>query len=73
MWPELTSLKIDANIQKQIKINSFYKRYSERQLNEINSLEKDKYLSISKKINYKKCSGLSNELKNFWRDTSQTT
>ena len=25
MWPELTSLKIDANIQKQIKINSFYK------------------------------------------------
>ena len=63
MWPELRLLKVEASIQKQIKINSFYKRYSERQLNEINSLEKDKYLSIRKTIDYKKCSGLSNEVK----------
>ncbi len=63
MWPELRLLKVEASIQKQIKINSFYKRYSERQLNEVNSLEKDKYLSIRKTIDYKKCSGLSNEVK----------
>ena len=61
MWPELRLLKVEASIQKQIKINSFYKRYSERQLNEINSLEKDKYLSIRKPLIIK--NGLSNEVK----------
>ncbi len=63
IWPELNSLEIEASTQKQIKIDSFYNRYSERQLNEINSLEKDKDLNIKQGIDYYKCSGLSNEIK----------
>ena len=63
VWPVINSLSLDNKIERQIKINSFYDRYSERQKMEILELEKDKSLKISKKIDYKKCSGLSNEVK----------
>ena len=63
IWPELKTLGINREIENQIKINSFYKRYSERQLNEINDLEKDRLLKIKSSVDYNKCSGLSNEVK----------
>ena len=63
IWPELKKLKTDCQVEKQIKVNSFYNRYSKKQLSEINELEKDKSLEIRKDIDYEKCAGLSNEVK----------
>ena len=63
MWPELNNLKIDKKIEKQIKANSFYNRYSSKQQQEIDDLDSDKMIKLDSKINYKKCAGLSNEIK----------
>ena len=63
MWPELKNLKTDQVIEKQIKANSFYNRYSGKQNLEIEELEKDKYLKIDQKLDFMSCSGLSNEVK----------
>ena len=61
--PKLGKQKISDRILKQIKINSFYKRYSERQQFEIEELTKDRLLEIHKNVNFNKCDGLSNEIK----------
>ena len=63
IWPRLSNLNLNKTIKRQIKSNSFYNRYSDRQEIEIQELEKDKSLKISKKVNYQKCYGLSNEAK----------
>ena len=63
MWPEIEKLKTNQVIEKQIKANSFYERYSSRQKLEIEELEKDRYLKIDHNINFLSCSGLSNEVK----------
>tara|TARA_X000000950_G_scaffold113448_1_gene142760 strand:+ start:2409 stop:4271 length:1863 start_codon:yes stop_codon:yes gene_type:complete len=63
IWPELAKLNLNTTIKKQIKSNSFYNRYSNRQELEIRELEKDKSLKIREDVNYQKCSGLSNEAK----------
>jgi len=63
IWPEIGLLKLNKKIEKQIKINSFYDRYSTRQLMEIEELEKDKSLIIKDNIDFRNCSGLSNEIK----------
>ena len=63
IWPELESLKINKAIEQQIRVNSFYERYTSRQILEIDELEKDKLLKIDNRIDYRKCSGLSNEVK----------
>ncbi len=68
IWPELTKIKVDDTIKKQIKINSFYERYSERQLSEIDELEKDKLLKIREDIDYTECGGLSNEVKEILKN-----
>jgi len=61
--PNLSKQKISNRIEKQIKINSFYKRYSERQQFEIEELKKERLLKIHKNVNFNKCDGLSNEIK----------
>ncbi len=63
IWPELKRLPLDKKISKQIKVNSFYDRYSQRHLSEIEELNREKGLKIhfSKKLD--NCSGLSNEVK----------
>ena len=63
IWPKLAELNLNATIKKQIKSNSFYNRYSDRQELEIRELEKDNSLKIREDVNYQKCSGLSNEAK----------
>ena len=63
IWPKLAKLNLNSTVKKQIKSNSFYNRYSNRQELEIRELEKDNSLKIRKDVNYKKCSGLSNEAK----------
>ena len=63
IWPKLAKLNLNPTIKKQIKSNSFYNRYSNRQELEIKELEKDNSLIIREDVNYQKCSGLSNEAK----------
>ena len=65
IWPEIGSLKIDYRTRKQIRANSFYERYSNRQLIEINELEKDKDILLRSDIDLSKCEGLSNEIKDI--------
>ena len=63
IWPDLNKLKLNKTIEKQIKTNAFYQRYLEKQLVEIEDLKKEKSLKLHSDINYKNCSGLSNEIK----------
>ncbi len=63
IWPGLKKLKLDKNIAKQIKVNSFYERYSQRHLAEIEELNRDKELKINFSKKFDDCSGLSNEVK----------
>jgi len=62
-WPELKSLKLDHKIKKQIQTNAFYEKYIGRQLLEIEELKKEKELRLNESIDFDKCSGLSNEIK----------
>ena len=63
IWPELKKLNLDKKIAKQIKVNSFYERYSQRHLSEIEELNREKGLRIDFNKKLDKCSGLSNEVK----------
>ena len=63
IWPELKKLKLVKTIAKQIKVNSFYERYSQRYLSEIEELNRDKGLKINLNKKLDDCSGLSNEVK----------
>ena len=63
IWPELKKLKLVKTIAKQIKVNSFYERYSQRHLSEIEELNRDKGLKINFNKKLDNCSGLSNEVK----------
>jgi len=63
IWPELKKLKLVKTIAKQIKVNSFYERYSQRYLSEIEELNRDKGLKINFNKKLDNCSGLSNEVK----------
>ena len=63
MWPELNALKINKRIEKQIKANSFYQRYSSKQQQEIDALDNDKMIKLDRQLNYSDCAGLSNEIK----------
>ena len=47
-FPNLRRQKISDRMEKQIKINSFYKRYSERQQNEIEELKKKDFWKFTK-------------------------
>ena len=63
MWPKIRALNISTRTQQQIKANSFYQRYSSKQQQEIDDLENDRMIRLGDKINYTKCAGLSNEVK----------
>ena len=67
VWPELESLKLDSVTKKQIKINAFYDRYVGRQLLEIDELKKETELKLHERVDFEKCSGLSNEIKEILR------
>ena len=63
VWPELKKLILDKKIAKQIKVNSFYEKYSQRYLSEIEDLNRDRGLKINFNKKLDSCSGLSNEVK----------
>ena len=63
IWPELKKLNLGKKIAKQIKVNSFYERYSYRHLSEIEELNREKGLKINFNKKFNDCSGLSNEVK----------
>ena len=62
-WPQLNELNLNETIERQIKSNSFYSRYTQRQEMEIEELKKDQALKIRRNVNYQNCRGLSNEVK----------
>ena len=62
-WPQLKELNLNETIERQIKSNSFYSRYTQRQEMEIEELKKDQALKIRRNVNYQNCRGLSNEVR----------
>ena len=67
IWPELKSLNLGSEIRKQIKTNAFYERYVGRQVIEIEELKREKEFKLNENIDFDKCSGLSNEIKEILR------
>ena len=51
------------NLKKQIRTNSFYDRYSKKNLAEIEELNREKSVKIQENADFENCSGLSNEVK----------
>ncbi len=67
VWPEVKSLDLDSRTKKQIQTNAFYERYVGRQMLEIDELKKETELKLNHSIDFEKCSGLSNEIKEILR------
>jgi tRNA uridine 5-carboxymethylaminomethyl modification enzyme len=61
IWPELALIRED--IVEQLKIDSFYTAYLERQSNEIKAFKKDESIRIPESVDYNSMSALSNEMK----------
>ena len=53
-WPQLKELNLNETIERQIKSNSFYSRYTQRQEMEIEELKKDQALKNTKKCKLSK-------------------
>ena len=60
VWPELKSL--DYDVKEQIKIESIYSSYLQRQRADIEDFKKEEGLIIPKIINFKDVGSLSNEI-----------
>ena len=60
IWPELGSLKPD--VKEQIKIESIYSSYLDRQRVDIEDFKKEEGMKIPKVINFKDVGSLSNEI-----------
>ena len=67
VWPDVKSLDLDSRTKKQIQTNAFYERYVGRQMLEIDELKKETELKLNHSIDFEKCSGLSNEIKEILR------
>ena len=63
IWKEIKNLKISHKAIKQITNTAFYSRYTTRLAEEVNQLKKEVRLKINDNINFRKCAGLSNEVK----------
>ncbi len=63
IWPQICELQLDSKTENQIQVNSFYSRYTQRQKSEIEDLRKDEGLLLDIGIKYKKCPGLSSEVR----------
>ena len=59
LWPELSG--IDPDIAEQIKIDSHYSAYLERQQADVHAFRRDEGLEIPDDLDYGAISGLSNE------------
>ena len=63
IWKEIKDINISEKTVKQIKNTAFYSKYTTRLIEEIDQLKAEVGLKINENINFRKCSGLSNEVK----------
>ena len=63
IWKEIKDINISDKTIKQITNTAFYSKYTTRLAEEINQLKTEVELKINDNINFRKCSGLSNEVK----------
>ena len=63
IWKEIKDINISDKTIKQITNTAFYSKYTIRLAEEINQLKTEVELKIDDNINFRKCSGLSNEVK----------
>ena len=63
IWKEIKDVNISCKTIKQITNTAFYSKYTTRLAEEIDQLKTEVELKINDNINFRKCSGLSNEVK----------
>ena len=63
IWKEIKHINISEKTIKQITNTAFYSKYTTRLAEEINQLKTEVELKINDNINFRECSGLSNEVK----------
>ena len=63
IWKEIKHINISEKTIKQITNTAFYSKYTMRLAEEINQLKTEVELKINDNINFRECSGLSNEVK----------
>ena len=63
IWKEIKDVNISYKTIKQITNTAFYSKYTTRLAEEINQLKTEVELKINDNINFRNCSGLSNEVK----------
>ena len=73
IWPALKDFNLTKEISEQIRINAFYQKYIERQNLEISNFKNEQDLILKDNINYSKCSGISNEVKEILNNRRPTS
>tara|TARA_Y100000741_G_scaffold97219_1_gene72244 strand:- start:329 stop:922 length:594 start_codon:yes stop_codon:yes gene_type:complete len=71
IWPDIP--KFNKEIDEQVEIRSHYIGYMEKQKSDILSFKRDENLIIPKNIDYDKLSGLSNEVKDKFKNIKPKT
>ena len=71
IWPE--TLNLGPEIDQQIEINSHYRGYLKKQKADILAFKRDENLSIPNNIDYDQFSGLSNEVKDKFKEIRPKT
>jgi tRNA uridine 5-carboxymethylaminomethyl modification enzyme len=71
IWPEIPYF--DKEIDEQIEINAHYRGYLKKQKADILAFKRDENLIIPEKVNYDSLSGLSNEVKNKFKEIRPKT
>ncbi len=63
IWKEIKGLNISDKTIKQITNTAFYSKYTTRLAEEVSQLKAEVGLKINNNVNFRKCAGLSNEVK----------
>jgi tRNA uridine 5-carboxymethylaminomethyl modification enzyme len=71
IWPEIPFF--DKKIDEQVEINAHYRGYLKKQKADILAFKRDENLIIPKEINYDNLSGLSNEVKDKFKQIKPKT
>jgi tRNA uridine 5-carboxymethylaminomethyl modification enzyme len=71
IWPEIQTF--GSEIDEQIEINSHYRGYLKKQKADILAFKRDENLTIPENLNYDQFSGLSNEVKDKFKQIKPRT
>ena len=71
IWPDIPYF--DNELDQQIEINAHYRGYLKKQKADILAFKRDENLIIPEKINYDNLSGLSNEVKDKFKEIKPKT